>query len=393
MDDTIKNLNEILDGTHVYYEESLINSANEDIKMLFDLIISKTDWYNEKDCGVFNNKLEKKICKMLSKYYPAPSTPAQLGVDKKLVSDVFNEGGNGKIYKYALDDKYIIKGNKQYIDSAVIDQLISETFINFVCINDYIIDTGNQCVVPTYGYFICDDVNICTAANPDSSIFLIQPKIENAQTLTNWLAKGKYDARQCMYIFFKILYVMIDINKFSEYSLIHGDLHSGNILLIPDPSKSEKDSNYFSIKIIDWGMASFIANETRYYNWIEEQMLDDLRRKIKSEPIRKQLFLMSGLYDVFFLTTSFKQLTVGNKSISSIFEKLLNNLFPDSLDKSKYQGTSYLWNEIPNMIKPQADRQKTDEYILSVITELNTYTYESIRDKLKKLLLSGTIKI
>jgi serine/threonine protein kinase len=371
-------LKKILNATHEYYEKKDIgiSKAPDQIKLLFDQIIQKTSSYDKEkeECDVFKNKLEKKICKMFSKYYPAPYDRVELGIDRALVSDVYKEGVNGKIYKYALKDKYIIKGNKQEISQEVINDLIVETFINFVCINDYIIKTGSTNFVPTYGYFICDDFSICTDKKPNSSIFLIQPKIENAQSLGTYLIQKLLTINQCIYIFFKVLDIMIGINEFGDYHLMHGDLHQENILLIPDSSKLKTDDDYFDVKIIDWGMASFVSNQIRYYNWFEKETMGKYLK----------IPLMSALYDVFLLTSRFKKIAELTRrgNLATIFFKMRDILFPVTLDKSNYANQDFFWHEFKGMLRPPAVDQKKSDYISSVIEDLNTYTYRSIRDRL-----------
>lgn len=382
MDNTDVHMNQLLRGTHKYYKDNLINRNKTRVKKLFSLIVDKTLFYKKDNCSAFT-KEEKKICDVFKKYSPIPSDDTQLGINRQLIytSKTIGRGVNGVVY-YNPSENFIIKRHLEEDDEddekddekdkKSMEDVIKETFVNFICINEIIIKTENSELVPTYGYFICDNVTVCTATGGRPSIFLIQEKIDG-DSLDNFLKSNKPDKTETLKIFFKILDALVNIRANSDYDLIHGDLHTGNIMIV-------RNQNSYDIKIIDWGMASFTLDGKRYQNWLEQKLQDELVDAASCD-IPK---VVSCLYDVFFLLNCFIIYSRNSKQkdMESLFLEMKKNVYPNSLKPSDLNlVNTYLWEEIPTLLK-----RESSNYIIGLVDELNIYDYKLLRSILSEFL-------
>ena len=393
MDNTDIQMNQVLRGTHRYYPKNLISTSKPSIKKLFSLIVDKTLFYKKDNCSAFT-KEEKNICEVFKKYSPIPSDDTQLCINRTLIytSKIIGEGANGAVYDN-LSEHFIIKRHLDKVEDDEDDEdadkkeaekaksmedVIKETFVNFICINEIIIKTENFELVPTYGYFICDNVTVCTNTDGKPSIFLIQEKIAG-DPLDNFLKHNKPDETVTLNFFFKILDALINITDNSDYNLIHGDLHTGNIMIVKNQKKS------YDIKIIDWGMTSFTVDGKRYQNWLEKELQQELKQ-IAGTDIPK---LVSCLYDIFFLLNCFIIYSKNSKQkdMERLFLAMKKHLYPKSLKPSKLNlVNTYLWREIPTFLK-----KNSPEYIIELVNELNTYNYASIKKTLSEFVKTAQI--
>lgn len=376
---TLINLETILLGSnmHLYYTDSDYLSK---IKRLYSpiatKIIEKTMYYKNTSCNLFKkHPLENIICNMFNNFSPAPFSKSELAVDKKLIvkSTKLAEGVNGSVH-ISLCGLGIIKKSKRPIDH-IFPEILLETFINFVCINDFIIQTKNRLNMPcTYGYFLCNNdlqstANLCSRSG-SPSIFLIQEKIEGIP-LRDYLESTFATNSDCLIIFRKILRVLSKLHAFSNYKLIHGDLHGENIMVY------KTSNSKLRVSIIDWGMGSVTVNERRYYNFIEKELVDYLKNYSKTVNSAFLNFdLISGLYDVNLLILEFINYgkIYGNTEIIDTFISIRKRIYPKSL---RYvDKISYLWRDITQQ---QLIIDTSSSGIKKLITELNSLDYATIK--------------
>jgi hypothetical protein len=169
--------------------------------------------------------------------------------------------------------------------------------------------------------------------------------------------------------------------------------------LIPNSSKSKSASDYYDVKIIDWGMASFVFDNRRYYNSPETQFLGWLMVKgsrITGARYTLPTYLLSGLYDILLLMNNFISMASSHvlfTPIRNIFRDMSKKLYPGFLNMEKYKGT-YLWTEIIEndlLDEKMLNAEDFDKYMSNLLTTLNRYSYSFIKKTLEPFI--GSLKI
>ena len=290
---------------------SLLSLYND--KNLRDALLDKLTYYQDDEClsgERSGNTLNDMICKMTLAYKPNPSTKSELLQNSTLLLDTDTDklvipplasGENGEIYKHTL--------NKQPFDRDTIVTKVSqelsidtlkEAVVNMCIINDYLEKHPNAPLVPTYGFFLCNQEKvspgqpaiICSIVEghpveDGPRLFIVQKHMEGTITLDAYINSSSASLERVQQILVRVLRTLIDLQN-GPFKLSHGDLFSKNILVTPDGLKCW---------IIDWGYASFTLNRTRYLGFSE------------MEYNTQSNLIISGACDIYFLLGSLRYTT------------------------------------------------------------------------------------
>ena len=271
--------------------------------------VSKLISYQDDNC--FENRrnegttLADAMCHFSKNYKVAPLYKSGEFDDNRINGSLVNgrpqvgsNSVNGTIYAQTFtSDPLRPESIRYHVITKVPEKHIAETlyeaFVNIVIINNYIERNPgvNLPLVPTFGIFMCpiyldyDDCQICIDKNNGTYsqvngnyLMITQKNMIGSITFADYLSKPYSTLGNVKKIFFKVIN-MLNMLQDGPYRLIHGDLHTSNILVSSDEDAAE-------CWIIDWGMASFSIRGQRKRNWLEKRYDDTI---------------CTGAYDVFFL--------------------------------------------------------------------------------------------
>jgi hypothetical protein len=302
-------------------------------KNLCDALLDKLTYYQDDAClsgERAGNTLNDMICKMTLAYKPNPSTKSELLQNSTLLLDTdtaksiippLATGENGEIYKHTLNmkpfdrDTIVTKVSKKFsIDT------LKEAVVNMCIINDYLEKNPYAPLIPTYGFFLCNQeispghpAKICFISEghrvkDGPRLFIVQKHLEGTMTLHAYIKSPSATVARVQQIIVRVLRTLIDLQN-GPFKLSHGDLHSKNILVTPDGLKCW---------IIDWGYASFTLNGRRYLGFSE------------MEYNTQADIIISGACDIYFLLGSLRYTT--NQDIKEWGGSIRSELFDMSLD-------------------------------------------------------------
>jgi len=159
---------------------------------------------------------------------------------------ILGENSSKKIYKFPIKFDY---------------KYIKEVYINYVLLNTLLIENPGLNLVFTYGIFVCknltmtdDKVNKKILCDQNTNILFYQ-EFAQGKTLHELLKNAQIDLPFLKEILQKVFETMIYLEN-SIYKIAHNDLHTDNIMVNTEDR---------SVKIIDWGLSSFLAETGTYY--------------------------------------------------------------------------------------------------------------------------------
>lgn len=298
-------------------------------KDLYEKLIESLISYHDDAClrnERVGNTLADNICKFTLAYKPDPKNEQEAAPNGRLVNHRPRIGAvsvNGANYSHPFDGSNVItKVSLEYKPT-----ILNEVFVNMVIINEYLLVHPDAPFVPTYGFFLCPkninqahQVEICKNGDRKNHIYISQKQLDDVISYSDFIKTASLE--NIIKLFVKIIEALIDLHNFKDYKIIHGDLHTGNILVKRDGS---------SFWIIDWGMASFTFNGKRFTNWIEDGfthcrnsatvVCDDA--SVEPNPLAP---IISGAYDVFFLLRMMKR-EIGRPDFLDWVDYMLINIF------------------------------------------------------------------
>jgi hypothetical protein len=345
-------------------------------KDLYEKLIESLVSYHDDAClrqERVGNTLADNICKFTLAYNPGPISEDQAIPNAGLVNGrptIGEPTANGANYSHPFDGRHVItKVNMEYKPT-----ILNEVFINMVIINEYLLEHPDAPFVPTYGFFLCPErfvgrnIEICKNGDHQNHLYMSQRQLQDVVPFEDFIRTASKET--IIMLFVKIIEALIDLHRFRDYKLIHGDLHSANILVKRDGS---------SFWIIDWGMSSFTYNGKRFTNWMEDSFTHCrdsatvVCDEASADPNPFQP-LISGAYDVILLLRTMKR--VVDESYFDWGNYILHNLF--KFKQSRYQVvnlfTSQLWiyRELS-----QYPEERLYNYNL-----LQTYSYDYLLNKI-----------
>lgn len=342
-------------------------------KDLYEKLVDSLISYHDDAClrnERLGNTLADNICKFTLAYNPGPIREDEAIPNGGLVNSrprIGEPSVNGTNFSHPFDGSNVItKVNMEYKPT-----ILNEVFVNMVIINEYLIAHPDAPFVPSYGFFLCPERQheICKNGDKKNHIYISQKQLEDVISYSDFIKTANME--NIIKIFVKIIEALIDLYNFKDYKIIHGDLHTGNILV---------KRNGSAFWIIDWGMSSFTCNGKRFTNWIEDDFTHcrnsetvvcaDISTEMNPLPP-----IVSGAYDIFFLLRTMIRDLRGPSNLDW-GDYMLKNLFKFKERRYKfidaYNGDPYLYN-----ILSQYPEERLYNY-----AELQKYSYAFILDKI-----------
>jgi hypothetical protein len=380
-------------------------------------LLNKLTYYHDDTCLSRSRNdgrtLKDMICKMTLAYKPNPITEAELAQNATLMLNndteqksvlPFNIGKNGYVYKHTLNtpthlfhgDTLITKASKTFNLNT-----LKEAVVNMCIINDYLEKNPYAPLVPTYGFFLCEQeqvsagepVRICSVrkerGDGKKRVFIVQRYMEGTITLKEYVNLPTATLERVQQILVRVLRTLIHLQN-GPFNVYHGDLHAENILVTPDGLRCW---------IIDWGYASFTIEGFRYGGETEVEYTEGKE------------FINTGAIDIYFLLGTLARSRSDNDKIrtwSSAIRTLLfkNCVLMKDLGKPITDDTVVMQNELGQNILysgglwlysvlayidaqywAQAKDQTTDISPLHQknVELLNMYTYDYLFTKLREI--------
>jgi hypothetical protein len=317
--DSLEHVEIETDQNKVLYDVFTI--CRDDLcKPLAKILSNKLLTFINQDCKEFEDSLRKDACLFTEMYLPVPSSPEELKKLNGLLGNIISSGGYGMVFETTGGDKVIkVPFERDYT-------VILEAVSSMCVINEYInrFPEFKNVYSYCYGLFSCPNIEVANEKNADTFVkkFLCTPTANgkpNIQVVYERLPKGIISFNEIIdtltvdlfkNILRKLLLFLIPLQE-GPYKFTHGDLNGGNIMILPGGNNPD-------IRIIDYGLSSYVVDDFPVYNFMEEELLDhyDIYKKN----------IVSGVSDIYFFcqvcssAKDKKVVSLANKIIETITE-------------------------------------------------------------------------